>query len=63
MSQPDPIGDLHVERDGASVILRFDEDGEREVYHLPPEAAHRVATWLNQAAADAKQFQHQEGQR
>ena len=63
VTEPEPVGELHVERDGASVLMRIEEEDGQESYHLPPERAAQVAMWLNQAAAEAKQWQRKEASR
>lgn len=58
MGEPEPIGDIGVERQGGTVVIMLEHnDGSEEAYYLPPESAGKVAMWLNMAAADAKRYQ------
>lgn len=59
----EPVGTLDVEREKGDVRLRIEADGEADEYYLPPERAAQVAMWLQQAAADAKEWERQEGSR
>jgi len=59
--EQDPDGELAVEREGEAVVVVIEEDGEEDRYYIEPETATAVAMWLNQAAAEAKQFAQQHG--
>ena len=52
----DSIGNLSVEREESSVLIKITEDGEESTYYLSPHQAVGVGMWLQQAAADAKRY-------
>jgi hypothetical protein len=66
MNLPPKVADFHIEREESKVLVRLEyEDGvenEDVKLYLPPTQAMAVASWMQQAAADAKRYEDGENE-